>query len=287
MQFLGSEQKVTCSSYLTFSELSGLLFSEKQSFFFDFPLTIARFTRLILGLIPSVRRLATFSLLLQLALLLTIHLAALAQEQVASSVRATECISQITINSHSPTDVVEELHTNLMSIMKNAKDLGWQGRYIYLKPVLKNTYSFSEMARIVAGNHWKRFTDVQKGEFIEAFTHMSTAVYASRFNGYNGERFEITRVEELSQPSSGGAMVWARVIRKDDTTVKLSYRLVKSVEEEHCWKIIDVFYRGTMSELAAQRAQYLAILNESGYDSLIRKLNKKVDQLASGLTDHE
>ena len=99
-----------------------------------------------------------------------------------------------------PAIVVDALHTALIHVMKNARLLGWQGRYDHLQEVLKQAYDFSGMARIASGSHWKAFTEKQKTNIIEAFCRLSIATYASRFNDYRGERFETLAVEELPQP---------------------------------------------------------------------------------------
>ncbi len=177
-----------------------------------------------------------------------------------------------------PTMVVEYLHTALINVMKNAHLLGWQGRYKKLQEILRQVYDFPGMARIAAGSHWKAFTETQKVNMIEAFGRLSIATYASRFDDYRGERFETIVVEELPQPYPS-VIVRTRLIKKDSSGVELSYRL-KAVNG--IWKIVDVFYRGTISELANQRAQYLTVLNQLGYERLLQRLDEKVKKLAVG-----
>ncbi len=177
-----------------------------------------------------------------------------------------------------PVMVVENMHKALLNIMKNAHLLGWQGRYDQLQEILRHAYDFSGMTRIAAGSHWKTFTETQKVNMIEAFGRLSIATYASRFDDYKGERFETIAVEELPQPYPS-VLVRTRLIKTDDSGVELSYRL-KAVNG--IWKIVDVFYRGTISELANQRAQYLTVLNQSGYESLLQRLDEKVKKLAVG-----
>ena len=175
-----------------------------------------------------------------------------------------------------PVIVVENLHQALINIMKNADLLGWQGRYDQLQAVLRQAYDFSGMTRIAAGSHWKAFTELQKANMIEAFCRLSIATYASRFKDYRGERFETIKVEELPQ-TSPSVIVRTKLITTDDRGVELSYRLriVKGV-----WKIVDVFYRGTISELANKRAQYLTVLNQSGYEKLLQRMHEKIKQLS-------
>ncbi|VBB69429.1 ABC-type transport system involved in resistance to organic solvents, auxiliary component [invertebrate metagenome] len=179
---------------------------------------------------------------------------------------------------YTPVERVETLHKALINVMQNAQVLGWQGRYNQLHSILMQSYDFSNMARIASGSYWKTFTEIQKANVVEAFSRMSIATYASRFNTYGGEWFETIAVETLPQ-SHPSVMVRTRLVKRDGTEVQLSYRLVVA---RGSWRIVDVFYKGTISELANQRAQYLTVLKKSGYDRLLQKLNEKVNKLAVG-----
>ena len=184
--------------------------------------------------------------------------------------------TSVLAQTETPVIVVEKLHNALVEVMKNAHLLGWQGRYDQLQDILRHAYDFSGMTRIAVGSHWKAFTEPQKVNMIEAFSRLSIATYASRFNRYGGERFETIEVEKIPQ-SYSSVIVRTRLLKKDGSDVELSYRL-RVVNE--IWKIVDVFYRGTISELANQRAQYLTVLNQSGYERLLKRLDEKVHKLA-------
>lgn len=210
----------------------------------------------------------------------TLIAAMLAATAVAPGIAtsATPAQPQHPVRPDAAAQVVESLHAALIDVMRNASTLGWEGRFQRLDPVLKSAYSFPDMARIAAGSHWKTFTDAQKQALTDAFARMSTATYATRFDDYGGERFEIVGVDELPAPNSG-LMVRTRLIRSNGEDVNLTYRLEQT---ETGWRIVDVFYRGTVSELATQRSQYLTILRTAGYDGLMNKLESKVADLAAG-----
>lgn len=197
-------------------------------------------------------------------------------------------ITEIPLRSAAPVEVIEDLHMTLLEIMQNAQALGWQGRYDRLYSTLIRAYNFNDMARIAAGSYWKTFTEAQKASVVEAFSRMSIATYASRFDTYGGERFETVAIEDLPQSNLGMAnsgipnpdvMVQTRLVKADGAEIKLSYRLAAA---EEGWKIVDVFYRGTVSELANQRAQYVTVLSQSGYNGLLQRLDEKVKKLATG-----
>ena len=87
---------------------------------------------------------------------------------------------------------VHKLNNALLKAMKNADALGFEGRYKLLAPVLTRVFIFPEMARIATGASWRKLTTGQRDRLIDAFARSSIATFASRFNGYSGERFEVT-----------------------------------------------------------------------------------------------
>lgn len=174
----------------------------------------------------------------------------------------------------SPTASVERLHAALLEVMQRAGRLGYQGRARALAPVLNAVYDYGEMTRVASGSHWKRFSPDQRRRLIDAFAQMSTATYAARFDGYDGERFTTTGTK---QAPTGGVLVQSRLLRPRRSDVALDY-LVK--QGEGGWRIVDVYYMGGISEVANQRGQFLAVLRSGGVEELIRALQAKAQQQA-------
>src|ERR671910_410818 len=51
-------------------------------------------------------------------------------------------------------DVVERLNAALHQSLRSARDLGYEGRYGLLEPVLRQSFDFPFMARIAVGRDW-------------------------------------------------------------------------------------------------------------------------------------
>ena len=47
------------------------------------------------------------------------------------------------------------------------------------------------------------------------------------------------------------------------------------------WRIVDVFAKGTISEVATRRADFAPVIKSQGADGLIRELEAKVQQAGS------
>lgn len=170
-----------------------------------------------------------------------------------------------------PTATVERLNAALLETMKSADELGYQGRYEKLAPVLNETFDFPTMARIVLGAHWSSISSAQQADFIEAFTDYSVGVFASRFDGYEGERFEVLG----EQPARRGAVVVQnQIVKSDGEAVSINY-LARPAENGADWQIVDTILGGAYSELATRRSEYDGIVEKTGIVSLIQALNSK------------
>lgn len=170
---------------------------------------------------------------------------------------------------------IKTLNAALLDAMKSAETVGYNGRYQKLEPVLLKTYDFGAMAKASLGGtsgYWGKLTDAQHKTLIDAFGRMSIATYAFRFDGYNGQRFEMNGAQKGPRET---VLVRSRIVSKSGEGVKLNYLMI---ERPSGWKIIDVFAKGSISEIATKRSDYGAIMKNEGFDSLITRLKSKVAQ---------
>ena len=164
----------------------------------------------------------------------------------------------------------------LLDTMKQAKQLGVKGRYDKLSPVLAKTYDLPTMSKLAVGPAWATLTPQQQAAIVNAFARMTVATYASRFDGFSGEQFQIL---QTSDRQNGDKIVQTQIVKSDGGTVPLNYLMRKSGAD---WKIVDIYLDGTISELANRRAEFGAILKSGGPDALVASLNKQGDKLLTG-----
>ena len=176
--------------------------------------------------------------------------------------------------------VVERLNTTLLDVMQSADTLGYRGRYEKLDPVLRSSFDFSFMAKIAVGRTWNDLDETMRSKLVERFSQMSVATFASRFDGYSGERFEI--FGEKPGPR-GTVVVDDRIVRPNDPAVGLNFVLKEQTNRnsETDWRIIDVMLDGKFSELARQRAEFSAVLKKGGFDELIAALDQQIAELGA------
>ena len=179
------------------------------------------------------------------------------------------CISKETITKTSAIQVIKDFNSTLLHVMKNAKSLNYSGRYETLKPVLVKAFDFSFMIKYAVGQPWKALTKDPKQKLIEAFTDFTIATYADRFNGYSGEKIEIKNKQDGPR---GTKLVKTELVKQDGSVIKLNYLLRKN---ERGWQIIDIFLKGSISELATKRSEYNATVKKNGLNGLIERIKEK------------
>lgn len=168
------------------------------------------------------------------------------------------------------TALISRLNDALLATMKSAKDLGYKGRYEKLEPIIETTYDLDFMTQYSAGRYWRQLTSTQKNELIDAFSRLTIATYANRFNGYSGEEF---RIIGEKTPRKGNRLVESELIKSDGEAIKLNYLLRQTKEG---WRVIDVFLKGTISELATKRSEYSSMLANQGFDGLMAIFKRKI-----------
>jgi len=181
-----------------------------------------------------------------------------------------------------PTIVVDALHEKLISVMKDAEALGYDGRFERLEPVINELFDIPFMAEKSIGRHWKTVEEENRARLLTTFERFTVANYAGRFTGYSGQFFETLKEQESKY---GTVLVYSRLVSENGETVQLNYRLRPA--KDGGWKIIDVLLNGTISELALRRSEYSSLIKREGFAALMSALNKRINDLASGkVPDH-
>ncbi len=168
-----------------------------------------------------------------------------------------------------PRDTVETLHRTLIEVMRDAKKLGFQGRYHRLEPVIRASFDFPRIASIVVGRHWRKLDPATREEFLRVFSRLSIDTYAQRFDDYDGERFQY---ESTRDSKRGRKVVRTKLVKSDGEAVQFDYLLQN---KDGNWLILNVIADG-VSDLSLKRAEYTHIIKDKGFDTLLDKLREKL-----------
>lgn len=171
-----------------------------------------------------------------------------------------------------PAATIRQFYTHLLGVMQQAQQLGPRGRYQRLEPVVLSTFDVPFMARVSIGSEWAGLSPEQKKRAARAYGRYVAAVYATRFDGYSGERLEVTGEQKVRR----GTIVKSQIVKSDGEPVAINYLVHDNMVG---YQIRDVYLSGTISELATRRSEFATLLRSGGIDGLIAALNKKADDL--------
>ena len=182
-------------------------------------------------------------------------------------------VSSAAAAASAPVAVIEALHEKLIETMKQADQLGMDGRYRALQPILEESFDFQRMIAAAAGSYWTQASEAERQRLTEAFTTLSITTYAARFNGWTGESFET--LGERAGPRDS-VFVDTRLNRPKDPAVPITYVLT---ETDGRWRIVDVLLDKSISELAVRRSEYSQVLRSGGPEKLAEVLDQKAAEL--------
>jgi phospholipid transport system substrate-binding protein len=169
------------------------------------------------------------------------------------------------------TATVDSLHATMLDVMKNGASLGFDGRLAKLQPAIAERYDFEFIAEKSVGSAWKDLDADARAKLIDAMARLAGATYAARMSSFAGERFETLG----SQPAAQSTLVVrTQIVEGTGKITSLDYRLRNDATGAP--RIVDVFFNGTVSELAMRRSEYTALLKKGGLPVLLDALEKKI-----------
>lgn len=173
-----------------------------------------------------------------------------------------------------PQAIIEKLGGTMIDTMRNAKALGYTGRFQKLAPEIVAAFNLPYMVSIAVGSAWKTTTPDQQQRLVDAFARYMVAVHASRLDGFSGEQFKVNSANDL--PNGNGVIVKAQFVKSGGSTENIDYVMQKQAKG---WQIVDVFYKSSISEVATRRSEYISVIKDAGVERLIAKMDEKTAEL--------
>jgi phospholipid transport system substrate-binding protein len=173
-----------------------------------------------------------------------------------------------------PATPVTALCDRLIEVMKQGDELGFEGREKRLRPVVIAAYDMAALTKSTLGLAGNKLTQEEADKLAEAYGRFSVATYADQFRHWAGEHFEIS--EPHSAPNGGGTIVPTFIVGGDGNRTAIDY-LVH--EAEGGWRIVDVLFKGSVSQVAVRRSEFVPYLRQNGFDALVAMLDGKTQAL--------
>lgn len=162
---------------------------------------------------------------------------------------------------------VQTLDDGLLAIMKGGKALGAGGRAARIGPVVDQTFDIPLITRLSVGNDWLKVAPADQTALVAAMRRLTVAQYASNFDSYGGESFKIDPNVETRGTDK---VVRTTLAAAKGDPVSIGYRLRENGGK---WRIVDVYYKNAISQLATRRADFASIFAKGGAKALISHLN--------------
>lgn len=163
---------------------------------------------------------------------------------------------------------VEALDDGLLAIMKGGKAMGFAGRVARIGPVVDRAFDIPLMTRLAVGPAWTTMAPADRDAVTAAFRRMTVSQYADNFDGFSGESFTVDPKVEVR---AGDKLVKTTLKSPKDKSVALAYRLRQNAGQ---WRVIDVFYENSISQLATRRSDFAAIVAKGGAKALVAHLDQ-------------
>jgi phospholipid transport system substrate-binding protein len=171
---------------------------------------------------------------------------------------------------------VQRLNNALNDVLANGDALKFEGRYQKLQPVLASVFDIPEMARVATGPKWNELSDADKQAMTDLFGKYMTTMYAARFRGHGGDTLEMGDVKPRE---NGKMLVITKLNRASGGPVELSYMLKGQADS---WHIVDVYYNGSISQIAQLRSEFSTPMRDGGIEKLKAALADKTQQMTGG-----
>jgi len=161
--------------------------------------------------------------------------------------------------------IVQALDDGLIAIMKAKGTV--RSRSMAIGPIIDRAFDLPLMTRLAVGPSWTTTPPADQQALVAAFRRMTVAQYATNFDSWSGERFAIAPQIDAR---GGDRLVRTTLTTPGKADIPISYRLRASGGD---WKIIDVFYRNSISQIATRRSDFAAVLAKGGAKALVTHLD--------------
>ncbi len=137
--------------------------------------------------------------------------------------------------------------------------LSYDAKKQHFGKLLQDSFDMETIGRFTLGRYWRVSTRQQQEEYLRLFRKMVIEVYSSRFEEYNGQKFEVRGVR---QDGDKDALVTSFLIPDQGPEVQVDWRVRFKGGR---YKVVDVIVEG-VSMSVTQRSDFSAVIQRGGGD---------------------
>jgi len=170
-----------------------------------------------------------------------------------------------------PKDFIQGVTDKVIGIVAD-ENLDSEQKEEELNQVFIDVVDVDWIGKFVLGKYWRRATDEQKKEYLEAYRLFLQKTYVSNFKKYDGEKVKIKKTRKEDE---GEYLVETTIERGNGKTLDVDYK-VRNTEGGK--KIFDIYIEG-VSLLNTQRTEFNSVVSRNGLDNFIKKMKYRVKNL--------
>lgn len=178
------------------------------------------------------------------------------------------CLSAASWADSTPSsaEAVDAFHAALLQMMHQDN---YRDRVQTADEAVRNYFATQTISRISLGSRtWRQLDDETQGTFSSQIHALIATTYASRFDSYDSQTFNILQTEVISDDRQ---RVRSELITRSEI-VSLDYQLQN---QDGRWRIYDVAANG-VSDLSLKRSNYAALLKQGGIDAVTRDIQQEI-----------
>jgi phospholipid transport system substrate-binding protein len=168
---------------------------------------------------------------------------------------------------------IESFDAAVIKTLQAGKAAGAAGRAKVVGPAVEQTFDLPFMTRVAVGPDWAKMSPEDQQALLKAYSRFAVANWAKNFDNYSGQKLEL---DGPVQTRGADKLVKTKLTGPGSSPVSLAYRMRDSGQG---WKVIDVYYNSTISQITTQRSDFASALQKGGAKALVAKLDAQTDKL--------
>ena len=171
---------------------------------------------------------------------------------------------------------IDSFDAALIKTMQAGKAAGAAGRAKVIGPAVEQAFDLPFMARVAVGADWSKMSSDDQAALLKSYSRYAVASLAKNFSDYSGQKLDL---DGAVIDRGADKIVKTKLSSPGGSPVSLAYRMR---QDGGSWKVIDVFYNSTISQLTTQRSDFASTLSSGGAKALIAKLDAQTEKLLKG-----
>jgi|HubBroStandDraft_6_1064221.scaffolds.fasta_scaffold293540_2 phospholipid transport system substrate-binding protein len=142
-----------------------------------------------------------------------------------------------------------------------------------VKKLVGSFLDYGELARRSLAKNWDKLTGKQRDEFVETLRQLVERSYLRQMHGSPNYNIKYEKEEKTGNEADVTATL-NTISRGKKAKVELEYKMIW---KEGRWVVYDVV-TDEQSMLENYRAEFSKIINRDGFDALLKKMKKKLEE---------